>query len=313
MKRDYVLDNLREAMFKEISEKTKMNGNLNRSELEKIVEEIDFKKLSLEVIDELSDDSVKYFEKTMDEMISNERKSINYFLHTLNGEYGKAFKASESLYLLTIEAGEEFTNFASNLDPKVMEGKQYLFTALKEIHGRACQQYDEIVCLLENGFPDGALARWRSLYELAVIAHFIMENGEETAESFVNSAFSNDRYDWAKAADCFKEQKRPVSFAHILKQSSFDSEKWWNIYNTSNKLVHASPQGTFDRLGRGFEDRSFIMAGRSSYGIKLPAEASAIFLCIVTEIYLNLFPNGNSTLAISYLNKWCDKISSFYN
>ncbi|MCR4944778.1 MAG: DUF5677 domain-containing protein [Clostridium sp.] len=311
MKKDYVLNNLREAMIEEISAKSK-DAKENCS-LEKIIDEIDFKKLCLDVIERLSDDSIRYFERTMNETIDKTREEINDFLHNLNSNLGEAFKASESLYILAVEAGEDFSNFASNLDPKIMDKKKYLFTALKEIHGRACQQYDEIVCLLENGFADGAMARWRSLYELAVIAHFIMENREETAKSFIDSAFTNDRYDWAKAADCFKNQKRAVSFAHILKQSKFDSDKWRIIYNTSNKLVHASPQGTFDRLGRGFEDRSIIMAGRSSYGLKLPAEAAAIFLCIVTEIYLKVFPNGNSALAISYLNKWCDKIGAFYN
>ncbi|TKX50421.1 hypothetical protein EXE49_07160 [Halorubrum sp. ASP121] len=40
--------------------------------------------------------------------------------------------------------------------------------------------------LLKGGFADGAFARWRSLYELAITSSFISQHGNETAESFLN-------------------------------------------------------------------------------------------------------------------------------
>lgn len=39
------------------------------------------------------------------------------------------------------------------------------FDITMRLHARACQVADEIVCLLSNGFADGAMARWRTLQD----------------------------------------------------------------------------------------------------------------------------------------------------
>ena len=50
---------------------------------------------------------------------------------------------------------------------------------------RGCQVTDEVICLLENGFADGAMARWRTLHETAVVAAIISQGGENAAERYV--------------------------------------------------------------------------------------------------------------------------------
>ena len=35
--------------------------------------------------------------------------------------------------------------------------------------------FDEIICLIENGFPDGAMQRWRTLLKYSMIIIFILE------------------------------------------------------------------------------------------------------------------------------------------
>ena len=40
------------------------------------------------------------------------------------------------------------------------------------LHMRAYRTTLEILTLIENGFPDGAYARWRTLYEITVVAFF---------------------------------------------------------------------------------------------------------------------------------------------
>src|SRR5437870_8332031 len=52
-------------------------------------------------------------------------------------------------------------------------------------HVRACQVTDEIITLLENGFADGAMARWRTLHEIAVVTSLISQHGIELAERYV--------------------------------------------------------------------------------------------------------------------------------
>jgi hypothetical protein len=57
---------------------------------------------------------------------------------------------------------------------------------LPNLHAKLIQIAKEILCLLSNGFPEGAFARWRSLHELSVICHFISETGNETAVRFID-------------------------------------------------------------------------------------------------------------------------------
>jgi hypothetical protein len=42
--------------------------------------------------------------------------------------------------------------------------------ALTQLHVRGCQVAAEIILLLENGYPKGAMARWRTLFEITTVA-----------------------------------------------------------------------------------------------------------------------------------------------
>jgi Family of unknown function (DUF5677) len=50
---------------------------------------------------------------------------------------------------------------------------------------RACQVTDEILCLLENGFAGGAMARWRTLHEIAVVAAVILQHSDEISKRYL--------------------------------------------------------------------------------------------------------------------------------
>lgn len=63
----------------------------------------------------------------------------------------------------------------------------YSFNALNRLCVRSLVVAKEVICLVQGGFADGALGRWRSLHEAAVSAAFIAKHGESTAERFVAS------------------------------------------------------------------------------------------------------------------------------
>lgn len=71
-----------------------------------------------------------------------------------------------------------------------MEKQDYLFEALTGLHARACRVAVEIHHLLAGGFPMGALARCRTLHEIAVtmmiLADFgCMDEHPDLAERFL--------------------------------------------------------------------------------------------------------------------------------
>jgi hypothetical protein len=61
----------------------------------------------------------------------------------------------------------------------------HLDDVMLRLHVRACQVTSEIIVLLENGYADGAMARWRTLHEITTVAGVIAKLGEELAERYV--------------------------------------------------------------------------------------------------------------------------------
>ena len=68
---------------------------------------------------------------------------------------------------------------------------------LFRLHARACQVTAEILSLMENGFADGAMARWRTLYELGVIATLIETGDAVLAQRYID----HDAVDLKRQAD----------------------------------------------------------------------------------------------------------------
>jgi len=79
----------------------------------------------------------------------------------------------------------------------------------------------------------------------------------------------------------------------------------------ANKVVHASPQGTFGRLSV-YKPTGIIPAGHSDYGIAVPAEHSAISLTVVTTHLLTVMPYGEGLVNIECLDKWIDVVRKYY-
>ncbi|TQM90152.1 DUF5677 domain-containing protein [Roseinatronobacter monicus] len=85
------------------------------------------------------------------------------------------------LWITAQEIGEAHAHEGPNgSDPLV-------FDTLAHLHPKALLITSEIMCLLEGGFADGALARWRSLHETVVTAMFIAKHGHEVARDYRSS------------------------------------------------------------------------------------------------------------------------------
>ena len=164
---------------------------------------------------------------------------------------------------------------------------------------------------MKNGFADGAYARWRSMYELMIISSFIIKYGEPVAESFIESSETTDRYEWARKSGIFSSKKRYISFNDIQKNCGVESSIWQKQYDLANKIIHASPQGTFARLGN-MGNKEVIPVGRSDYGITTPGEHSAISLAQITTMFLTIHPSGDGLVAVGTIEKWVDVIRENY-
>ncbi len=180
---------------------------------------------------------------------------------------------------------------------------------------RACQVTDEIICLLENGFADGAMARWRTLHEIAVVADVISQYGETIGERYVAHQAVESKRAMDKYLRCYKdlgyrplparEQKKILeAYDRALAKygQPFKTDYGWaawhlktlrptfadlekaagraemrSHYQMGNDNVHAGIKSMFVRLGL-LGDYDGLLAGRSNAGLMEPGQNAAYTL-----------------------------------
>jgi len=266
-------------------------------------------------LDDLVNENVALMEEIMFERILFQNNLENEFSGRLMQKWWRGFAALESMYLMTIEYVNDYKDKYYKKHDK-WESLSHTQFALKNIHGRACQVFSEIICLLKNGYADGSFARWRTLFELSVFAIFIRENGDDVALAFIQQSDDNlwefqTGAEWAKDAACFKNDSSVVSFAKIFKSINFPSDTktfWQKQYRFSCKVVHASPQGTLKRLANSGTEENIIPVGRSEWGLHSPAEHAAHSFLQVTTAFFSTFADVEVLFQAHVLRKWVDII-----
>jgi hypothetical protein len=135
------------------------------------------------------------------------------FLKRLRKTWGTAFDTLRALVEAASESGAEFND---QYEATASQENDYLFDALRRLHARSCLVANEVLWMMEGGFASGAMARWRTLHELAIVAFFLREHGQETAKRYLlhiniesyKAAIQYQRY-------CAQLNREPLSPATI--------------------------------------------------------------------------------------------------
>lgn len=194
---------------------------------------------------------------------------------------------------------------------------------LVRLHARACQVSDEIICLMENGFADGAMARWRTLHELSVVATLIADGDEELAERYI----LHDAVEVKRQADDYDATHVPLGQPPIGKRQRSSIEQQYrgvldrfgptfahpygwasehlnhkkptfkelqiaanragmsSHYKLASFNVHAGARSLFFNLS-SMGDQDVLLAGRSNAGLTEPGERTAQTLLLITSLYV---------------------------
>lgn len=165
------------------------------------------------------------------EMLSEDRRDVSAF----ERRNRRRWKKPVDLLRVMVRIVQE-TISAPFAEGDVGEHDRYSFDALNRLCVRSLMVTREVICLVEGGFADGALGRWRSLHELAVSAAFIAEHGESTAERFI-AAFS------------FASKKAMMQLNNYAARANLDPF-------SADELLAAEEEceNIEDRLGRGLGD-----------------------------------------------------------
>jgi hypothetical protein len=220
---------------------------------------------------------------------------------------------------------------------------------LTRLHARACQIAEEVACLLEGGFADGAMARWRTLQEISAVAGLISEHGEELAERYVE----HDAIECARAARQYQkyhaqlgaeaitaeEMQEIEGQAKALKDKygkEYGSANGWAAkhlgvaepkidqiiaaaridhmmayYKIASHNVHANPRGIFFKLGITGE-AAVLLAGPSNAGLEDPGQNTAISLMQITSALALLNPTLDDLIAMRVIQQLADQIGASF-
>lgn len=116
--------------------------------------------------------------RTADSMIERNEDNFNNTNNTIKDSYSEELKILKMVIQI---ATETFESINSEADKN--NSKQEVIT---RIIGESCLVSNEILTLIENGYPDAALARWRNLYEQSVYIRFIAKNDNKLAQRFID-------------------------------------------------------------------------------------------------------------------------------
>jgi hypothetical protein len=240
-----------------------------------------------------------------------QRSDITAFKKRLEGRWGKSLDKLRMLVTIAREWAEAV------IARKATQGKlSHLDDVVLRLYIRACQIANEIVLLLENGYADGAMARWRTLHEVATVCAVVAHFGEDIAERYVlfqivEGHRALNSYERCHATLGYKPApKRRVTkvrsdYADILKRfgKPFGKDYGWaashlnkdrvtfamleevadaahmrSHYKMASYNVHASPKGIYYKLGQLDGSTNVFLAGPSNAGLFEPAQNAAVTL-----------------------------------
>jgi hypothetical protein len=108
------------------------------------------------------------------QMLREHRAARRGLERRMRAIWGRALDDVFEVYVVAEEVGSELQTVHGSENDFLVEG-------LLRLHARGCLVLLEVHSLLSHGFPLGAWARTRSLYESAVIARVLADHGREAA------------------------------------------------------------------------------------------------------------------------------------
>lgn len=245
---------------------------------------------------------------------------IDQFRTNLEVRWGKGFDALRMLIELSRDIGTDFHKRARR---SRSQRCIHLNQALSHLHVRAIQIASEIMVLMENGYADGAIARWRTLHEVACVAMVLNDGGDALAERYLVHEIVEAKKALAQYRQCHAQlgyapfSKREGAriereYASALARfgKTFGGDYGWaaahlgdpnpkfnhveeaagrammrSHYKMASHNVHAGTKGIAYRLG-SLDRRFAAIAGASNVGFVEPGQNLGLSLLHITMLLL---------------------------
>lgn len=279
--------------------------------------------------------------KTYKKGLKERQLDIKRFKKRLLKRWKSPLTLLEFFIYFNLEFGE---NVCSSIREQKIENLK--FETLFRLHARAIQIAQEILELLKGGYADGAMARWRSLYEISIIANFLSNKNEKVIQRYLDYYFVenySEMIDYQK--NCVKLNYKPFSEEEIkeikylyheqLKKYGDDFTKpygWvgellpkkkWNFkgveetiefgcfrpfYKMANNFIHSGSKGIIFKLGL-YDTDNIMLAGPSNYGLADPGQNTAFSLLHATLPLIEFETYLEDSVYVELFKKFRDRIS----
>ena len=222
----------------------------------------------------------------------------------------------------------------------------FQFEALKHLHARALLVTREIICLVEGGYADGALSRWRSLHELAVVSAFLSKQDAQVAQRYLAS-FHFEAYraaiqlnEYAARAKLRKfssSELASMSETRDLLEKRFGKgmrenygwasaalgkdkpnfhdmeistglDHWRPRYKWASQHTHGNHRPANSLLGLSESKQPKFLVGASNSGFVDPLQMTAISLNICTAAFLSTKSSIDTTIVLRILSDFAREI-----
>ncbi len=174
-------------------------------------------------LDETIEARVENIKREMPRFLAEWRAFRAGYEQRLYERWAPALDLYETIVAVAQETGAAFNQ---QHRPRAAEEQDYVFDVLTRLHARACLIASEVGALMRGGYATGALARQRTLHELAIVAAVIGQHGQDIAERYL----LHGEIEAAKAAKEFQDN------CARLGQEPFTPEELRQIYHRRDAL-----------------------------------------------------------------------------
>lgn len=293
-------------------------------------------------IDDLSSDILHTLKLNWSTELRRQNHKRRDFEKSLHKQWGLGIDRLRMFLTVAREFGE-LTN--SSLRNEQDINSPVLIDILTRLHARGCQVTEEILCLMSAGLADGAMARWRTLHEIAVVALFLKEHGEDSAIRYTDHEIVESfRAACDYEACCERLGYEPMSksefekarqaYDHVIKihglpfkapygwaagapgvkNPSFQEiEKKVGIdhlrahYRIASHNIHGNPKGVFFKLGL-VDESACLLAGPSNTGLADPGHSAAVSLLQISTALGLIKPNLDVLVILRILARLTDEV-----
>ena len=306
--------------------------------------ERDLEQLLLKMREDVAPQTFKTLKKRWPAESRRQKSEISEFRVRLYERWKTGISKLHMLVTMARELGDNINRDARGTPGS--SGSAFV-NVLTRLHARSCQVAEEVLVLLEAGFADGAMARWRTMHEIAVTAAFISSHGNACAERYTDHQVV-ESYKGAQeyrdvherlgfepipATDIDKIRKR---YEQVIKKhgKAFGGQYGWAAeplkmerptfkdiekaakidhlrghYRMASHGVHANPKGIFFSMA-SISPTDLLLAGPSNSGLADAGDGAAHSLLMVSAVLLSLSATFDHQVGVRMMSQLREEIGA---